>query len=53
MLLQVIRIFSIFILHARYHTIQGSFNGVLLTSDAEEINLKDFTGIAGKQRIRL
>ena len=48
-----LRLFSIFILHARYHTIQGSFSGVLLTKNAEEINLKDFTGIAGKQRIRL
>ena len=48
-----LRLFSIFILHARYHTIQGSFSGVLLTKDSEEIHLKDFTGIAGKQRIRL
>lgn len=48
-----LRLFSIFVLHARFHTTQGSFDGVLLTGKGEEIHLKDFTGIAGKQRIRL
>lgn len=48
-----LRTLSIFILRTQYHTISGTFNGVLLTKDGESIVLKDFPGIAKKQYLRL
>ncbi len=46
------RSFSIFIIHAKYHTIYGTFSGNLLDKNGKSISLKDFSGIAKGQRIR-
>ncbi|MBP5465696.1 MAG: DUF2804 family protein, partial [Treponema sp.] len=44
---------STLILKTEYHTIYGSFEGVLLTADGTKIAFKSLDGIAKKYRIRL
>ncbi len=44
---------STLILKTEYHTIYGSFEGVLMTADGEKITIKSLDGIAKKYRIRL
>jgi hypothetical protein len=47
------RLISVFLLHAQYFTVFGTFDGVLVTKDGKSITLKDFPGIINNQRIRL
>ena len=47
-----LRNFSIFIIHAKLHTMYGLFNGNLLDKKGKTISIKDFSGIAKAQRIR-
>lgn len=47
------RVSSIFILTADYHTVYGTFEGDLQTKDGEMLHLKDFSGIAQKQYLRM
>ncbi len=47
-----LRNFSIFIVHAKLHTMYGTFSGNLLDKNGKSISLKDFSGIAKAQRIR-
>lgn len=48
-----IRLLSIFVLHARFHTLLGTINGSIRTKDQEEIQLKNIHAIASKQRLRV
>ena len=47
------RIASIFILHTEYHTIYGSFEGDLFTTDGTAYHLKDFLGIGSRRSLRM
>lgn len=44
---------SVFVLRAQYHTIYGTFEGVLLTSSEQKVSLHALPGIAKKYLIRL
>lgn len=44
---------SLFVIRTQYHTIFGDYEGVLLTSDGEKINLNKVSGIAKKYLLRL
>lgn len=48
-----LRLLSMFILHARFHTLLGTVNGTIRTKENEEIQLKNIHAIASKQRLRL
>ena len=47
------KLISTLILKTEYHTIYGSFEGMLLTADGRKITFKSLDGIAKKYRIRL
>ncbi len=48
-----LRRLSIFLLHARFHTLLGTLSGSVRTKDNKEIQLKNIYAIASKQRLRL
>lgn len=45
--------FSVFVLRTQYHTIYGTFEGVLMTSSGEKVTLKSVPGLAKNYVIRL
>jgi hypothetical protein len=47
------RTHSLFVLSTRYHLIFGTYNGVLLTRDGQQVVLRDFPGIVKKHVFRL
>ncbi|MBQ3686211.1 MAG: DUF2804 family protein, partial [Treponema sp.] len=47
------KLISTLILKTEYHTIYGSFEGMLLTADGRKITFKSLDGIAKTYRIRL
>jgi hypothetical protein len=44
---------SAFIVRTDYHTVYGLYEGTLLTSDGEKIELKGFPGIGKKVLLRI
>lgn len=46
-------VISSLLLRAEYHTIYGTFEGALITSDGDKVSFKSIGGIAKKYRIRL
>ena len=44
---------SAFVLRTDYHTVYGTYSGVLLTGDGEKIILKGYPGIGKKVRLRI
>lgn len=44
---------SAFVVRTEYHTVYGTFDGVLLTGDGEKLTLKSVPGIGKKIRLRI
>jgi hypothetical protein len=44
---------SAFIVRTDYHTVYGSFDGVLLTGQGEKLAIKNFSGLGKKIRLRI
>lgn len=48
----VVRAFSVLVLHTNYHMVYGTFDGVLKTKEGESITIRNLPGIARKIRLR-